>query len=55
MASVVFSKGYKADSNGLQGGPDGWSELEGEKGDNVLKRAFSNTNSPILPTYPKHS
>ena len=29
MASVVFPKGYEADSDGLETGPDGWSELEG--------------------------
>lgn len=29
MASVVFSKGHKADSDGLETGPDGWSELQG--------------------------
>lgn len=29
MASVVFSKGHKADSDGLETGPNGWSELEG--------------------------
>lgn len=32
MASVVFSKGHKADSNGLETGPNGWSELEGGVG-----------------------
>lgn len=32
MASVVFSKGHKANSNGLETGPDGWSELEKERG-----------------------
>lgn len=28
MALVVFSKGHKADSDGLETGSDGWSELE---------------------------
>lgn len=31
MASVVFSKGHKADSDGLETGTNGWGELEGEE------------------------
>lgn len=29
MPFVVFSKGHKADSDGLETGPNAWSELEG--------------------------
>lgn len=31
MASVVFSEGHKSDSEGLETGPNGWSELQGAK------------------------
>lgn len=37
MAFVVFSEGHKANSEGLETRPDGWTELEEEKINNAFK------------------